>query len=198
MTLSQVHYTQQIYRKLVDAMSRPGKIQSVADVENSNSHSFDCYEATAGVLVTLLDQEVTYSVISEDSVNVSTMITAYTLAKEVPVEEADFIIVLEDAPISEIEEALTKCKVGTLRDPHQSSTWIIESPNLAAGNELQLKGPGIETEAALQLHFPEKFWEIRADLLKEFPLGIDLVFTNDHKQLVCMPRTTNVERLGVM
>ena len=196
MTLQQVHYTQFVYRKLLDCMSRPGEILQLDHENRIETTAFDCFQATTGLLFTLLDQEVSYYIISESSEKISQVITTYTLAQPAPIEEADFIIVLEDAKKSDVSSALQQCKIGTLRDPHESATWIIES-TLHAGNEVTLTGPGIQTESSLVLGLSEEFWDIRKERLREFPLGFDVIFTNDQNEITCMPRTTKVERVVV-
>ncbi|MFD2132003.1 phosphonate C-P lyase system protein PhnH [Pseudogracilibacillus auburnensis] len=196
MTLEQVHFTQHVYRKLLDSMSRPGDITTLTDGENRFIQSFNCYLSTSSLLLTLLDQDVTYHLISEDSINISTKITAYTLANHVPAKEADFIIVLANGDQAKMEHALKKCKVGTLRDPHLSATWIFEADRFSR-DELTLSGPGIKTEATIQLQVPNIFWDLREERNKEFPLGIDCVFTNNRNEITCIPRTTMVERVGI-
>ncbi|MEI3612476.1 phosphonate C-P lyase system protein PhnH [Pseudogracilibacillus sp. SO30301A] len=196
MVTDQVHYTQNVYRDVLNAMSRPGDIVCLVEADSSFAKTFNCFRATSSLLFTLLDHDVTYHLISDDSVNMSTMITAYTLARHVPVEEADFIIVLMDAQESEVEHALKTCKVGTLRDPHLSATWIVETEPLQLGKEIKLTGPGIETETLLQVQLAQTFWDIRKERLSEFPLGLDIIFTNRRNEVLCMPRTTIVEKVG--
>lgn len=191
MGLDLVHDTQETYRKLVHSMSRPGTISTI---EGEVNPQIPCYHATFLTTLTLLDAEVRFHVVS-DNRNLGKVIADYTLAKECSIEEADYIFVPNGAKEEVVLEALRKCKVGTLMDPQNSATWIIEQDVLQNSESIVLTGPGVKEEAALQLDVSEEFWIIRNEKVKEFPLGVDLIFT-DSVSLVCVPRTTNVSVNG--
>lgn len=137
----------------------------------------------------LLDAEVTFHVLSKNRRDLIEKISEYTSARCVPVQEADFIIVLQEDGESEILEAMAQCKIGNLIDPQQSSTWIIETPALSDRGALRLTGPGIETEAQLAAGQSPEFWQARNSRIKEYPMGIDMIFADGFSQVACLPRT---------
>ena len=191
LALNIVHDTQQTYRKLVTSMSRPGTISTViGEIE----HPIPCHYATFLTILTLLDAEVSFHVIS-DKQEMSKTISDYTLAKETSIEVADFIIVPNGSNEEAVVEAMKKCKVGTLEDPQNSATWIVEQNMISVTGTMTLTGPGIKTETSLHLDFPPELLEMRNRRVQEFPLGTDMIFT-DPVSLACIPRTTNVSLHG--
>ncbi|GAA0305947.1 phosphonate C-P lyase system protein PhnH [Gracilibacillus halotolerans] len=191
MALDIVHDTQETYRKVLTSMSRPGTISTViGDMDNP----FPCHYATFLTILTLLDREVYFHVIS-DGENLSKVITDYTLAQETSIENADFIIVPNGTNEEAVIDAMQKCKVGTLEDPQNSSTWIIEQNMISVTGTITLTGPGIKHTTSLHLDITAELLEMRNRRVQEFPLGIDLIFT-DPVSLACIPRTTKVSLDG--
>lgn len=186
-----VHDTQDTYRNLLNSMSRPGTISPVIGEVQAE---IPFHHATFLTALTLLDAEVRFHVVG-DQEHVRKAIADYTLARSSTVEEADYIIVPNGTKEETLFQALKNCKVGSLVDPQNASTWIIEQEELSQHGSLTLTGPGIQNEASLQLDVTEKFWGVRREKVKEFPLGIDLIFT-DARSLACIPRTTKVSVTG--
>ncbi|WP_059103105.1 phosphonate C-P lyase system protein PhnH [Shouchella shacheensis] len=198
MVIDEVHDLQQVYRKILHCMSRPGTISSLKEGVEHGDLDVPCYDATFLSALTLLDAEVSFAVVSENSPFFSETLAAYTLAKVAPTHEADYIIVLQDASEHAVLEALHQCKVGQLIDPQRSATWIMERSLIENQAELRLTGPGIQEEAVLKMGFPSKMWQVRNERVKEYPLGIDMICTDVQAQLVCIPRTTKVDVLEGM
>jgi len=192
MAIDQVHDLQDVYRKLLHSMSRPGTISSIQSATARADNTLPCYGATLLCAMTLLDAEVTYHILSDDQQNIIEKISEYTLAKYVPVAEADYIFVLQGTTESYISSAMADCKNGSLNDPQHSSTWIIESSHLATMHGVTLSGLGIKSNEQLEVGYTPLLWDARKERTKEYPLGIDIIFTDDEAQLVCVPRTTSV------
>ncbi|AXI10875.1 phosphonate C-P lyase system protein PhnH [Oceanobacillus sp. 143] len=197
MAIDQVHDTQHVYRKLLHSMSRPGTISSIHEIAERIVYKLPCYQATFLSVMTLLDAEVTFHILSEKNQELIEKISEYTLAKYAPITEADFVIVLHDDTESTIIQAMEYCKIGNLIDPQASATWIIECPLIANEAELTLTGPGIKHHTELQVGLTQEIWQARNERTKEYPLGIDLIFIDEKAQLACVPRTTSVEILEV-
>ncbi|MFC2946795.1 phosphonate C-P lyase system protein PhnH [Virgibacillus sediminis] len=193
MAVDQVHDSQQVYRALLHSMSRPGTISSVESVAVDSDFQLPCYDTTMLTVLTLLDAEVTFHIISTKNKGLIEKISEYTLAKFAPVNKADYVIVLRDATEAEIIHAMAQCKNGNLRNPHTSATWIMESSPLSSKAELRLSGPGIKNTATLKVSFTPEMWKARNERTKEYPLGIDLIFTDLRNQVACVPRTALVE-----
>ncbi|ASN07045.1 phosphonate C-P lyase system protein PhnH [Virgibacillus necropolis] len=197
MAIDQVHDLQQVFRKLLHSMSRPGTISSIQEVAAHTDASLPCFDATLLSAMTLLDAEVTFHILSENRQDLIEKISEYTLARFAPISEADYIIVLDDDNESSIVRAIEQCKNGNLIDPQASATWIIESSPLSNNGELMLTGAGIKHTSQLHVSFTPLMWQTRNERKREYPLGIDLIFTDVKSQIVCVPRTTSVELSGV-
>ncbi|GLO65411.1 MULTISPECIES: phosphonate C-P lyase system protein PhnH [Oceanobacillus] len=187
-----VHDTQHTYRKILDSMSKPGKISSV---EFKLEHELHCFPATFLVALTLFDAEVNFHVIANDT-KLANLLSQYTVATQVPIEKADYIIVKNNTDPGDLIKTLKKGCVGTLSDPHQSATLMVEQQNIIENGNLELSGPGIKETHSIGLEVSEEFWWERDEKIKEYPLGIDLIFTDQNSNIVCIPRTTKVHRRG--
>lgn len=192
MAIDQIHDLQQVYRKLLHSMSRPGAISVLEKEAKRLDYELPCKKSTMLCAMTVLDAEVTFHILPENDQGLIERISEYTSAKYASIEEADFVIILESDTEEAVLQAMQQCKIGNLIDPQLSSTWIIESNRLAEEGCLVLSGPGIESQARLHAGMPVTFWEARSSRIKEYPMGVDLIFVDDDSQMVCIPRTTRV------
>lgn len=186
-----VHDTQETYRQLLDSMARPGKISELKEIEG---HFLPCQQGTFLTAMTLFDAEVSFHVVSDNGL--AQPLAEITFAIHTTAENADYIIVPEYATEEEILSVMESCRIGTLSDPQQSSTWIIEQKRIGNEAELFLTGPGIKEQVHFQTELSESFWDARNVKVKEFPLGIDLIFSDTNRRLASIPRTTKVYRTG--
>ncbi|MBP1967522.1 phosphonate C-P lyase system protein PhnH [Paenibacillus aceris] len=192
MKLDMVHDIQAAYRKLIDSMSKPGTISDLSEEAGKLEQFQGCLPATYIAAQMLLDTEVTFKVVSEREGEVTHLLSQSTYAKEAALEEADFIFVLRDAAPGYVYSALEAAKIGELMDPHCSATLIIEAEGLSCGTKLELSGPGIQTTAKVEIQAAEDWIDIRAERNAEFPLGLDLIFTDTSHRILALPRTTQV------
>ncbi|KGA99035.1 hypothetical protein AJ85_15055 [Alkalihalobacillus alcalophilus ATCC 27647 = CGMCC 1.3604] len=195
--IDEVHDLQRVFREILKGMSRPGTITNVLqDDSNSDQHQeqYPCALPMWLTLLTLLDSEVCYSVLADNVEEIKNKISAYTLAKFTDVKQADFIIVLKESDEVDVKQALQQCKIGTLVDPQQAATWIFEVEVISSEPQLQLKGPGIKAVQNLQVKGVTNMWGERLERVKEYPLGIEMIFAAQNGDLVCIPRTTKVEK----
>ncbi|MFS0752426.1 phosphonate C-P lyase system protein PhnH [Oceanobacillus sp. 1P07AA] len=192
MVTSFVHDTQHTYRKILDSMSKPGQISSI---ESNPEHQMYCLPATFLVALTLFDTEVNFHVIDHDT-KIANVLSQYTVATQVPIEKADYIIATNNTDAMELLHGLKKSSVGTLADPHQSATLIVEQQNIIENGDLELSGPGIKETHRIGIEVSEEFWKERDVKIKEYPLGIDLIFTDQNSNIMCIPRTTRVHKKG--
>ncbi|MCL1950284.1 MAG: phosphonate C-P lyase system protein PhnH [Turicibacter sp.] len=192
MPFDKVHDTQQIYRKVLHAMSRPGEISNIfSEVEGLTLQSA-MLKPTVGFLYLLLDREVGFHVVSRHADEVSQLIAQLTYSKETPIEEADYIFVLQDA-LGELPAVFGKGKTGNLIDPQKSATLIVECPAVANNQVLSLKGPGIKSENFLDLGLSPEWLKARALANSEYPLGIDMMFVDGMGAVACLPRTSQIK-----
>lgn len=183
------HERQQAFREILDGMAFPGKVKKI---QQSCSQISGLLPLTSLVCETLLDREVRFAVLGDE--HISDSLHAYTGSRAVEMRVADFIIIPYDAPFP---EKLTLANVGTLENPHQSATIIYEISSLSEGNCYELTGPGIKEKKKISAAIPRKFIENRNELNKEYPLGIDVIFIDQHQHICAFPRTTNIVEVDV-
>lgn len=194
MKLDIVHDLQSVYRKIVDASARPGQLADLTKeaciVKEEGNH--ECPASILLLALTLFDQEVTFKVISEKEENITKTINQLTYAKPVETEDADYILILQDAEVGALNNAIEKAKPGTLKNPHSSATIIVEVSEVSDEPTLLLNGPGIQAIEFAHVETTEKWVESRQMKNKEYPLGIELMFVDHQVQLLSLPRTTQI------
>lgn len=194
-TFDRVHDTQTAYRKTLDGLSRPGTIMSLAaEAKNAEGMLPGCFASTTVMAIMLLDTEVTFKVVSAREQQITSMLNQLTYAKATDATKADYIFVLRDAATVDFEQALQAAKIGTLEDTHQSATFIIETAGITNDPTWRLVGPGILDMAYANMGLDGRWSEIRAVKNDEYPLGIDLFFTDSEFRLLGIPRTTQLAR----
>lgn len=185
-----IYTTQQAYRQLLDSLARPGRLHTI---EPSQAYGVNIFDQTLDVLQTLLDGEVSFHLVGNDTETVSE-IELRTLANETTLDEAEFIIVPESAGEEGLLEALTRAKRGTIISPEKSSSLIIEVSTLSEGSTYRCQGPGIESTHEFQTTLPADFTETLMTVNEEFPRGIDL-YLLDGTQILGLSRTTKIEEV---
>jgi len=191
-TFDLVHDTQAAYRTVLDAMSRPGKVVSLAR-EAEKIDLPDIAGPAARVLMRmLLDPEVGFCVAGPDHSRIESRISQLTGSFPVSLPQADFIFVLEQASEKECREAMLAAKIGSLTDPHLSATLVVELPLIGDGGELWIAGPGVAGRSRWPLTQAASCLDERNQKIEEFPLGIDLLFVDRSHQLVALPRTSRL------
>lgn len=180
-----VHFTQQTFREIMNSFARPGEQHTLSETMQMNG----LYNATAAVLLTLVDGEV--SVYVEDEA-VQKEIFAWTNTKRASIEQADFIVLRASSTVEHITAAIEAAKVGTLVDPQKSATIILELRNDEKQSYI-LTGPGIEHDWHIEAHFNAQWLAARAQKNREFPLGIDILCVAEDDTIFSLPRTTKIE-----
>ncbi|WP_459129089.1 phosphonate C-P lyase system protein PhnH [Guggenheimella bovis] len=183
-----VFTTQSTFRKLIDALSHPGKLihlekeASELQIETQMNSLFLLFART------FLDLEVTFYYPFEEA----SFISSLTYSKSISCEEADFLFLpLED---ESRDESLKKAKIGTLMYPNKGATVVYEVDELFLEGDIELSGPGIEKKASFGLGPSDRNWiPIRNLLTSEFPLGIDLILIDGSGRALAIPRTTHME-----
>lgn len=166
------------FRGVMEAMARPGTIQTLAGAMPPAPLS-----VAAGVaLLTLCDTETPlYLAGAADCDAVRTWVAFHTGAPIVGPSHCMFALGTWDAlgPVSAYP-------IGTSEYPDRSATLIVECVDLAADGAT-LAGPGIRDTASLSLPETQAFQDNAA----LFPLGLDFIFTSDDR-IAALPRSTKV------
>jgi len=180
--------SQRIFRSVLEAISRPGRIVDVPTVVKPPA---PLHPATAAVCLALLDYDT-------------------PLWLDVPTARPDVVEWLRfhcGMPLTERADAarfalmadaermppLSAFAGGTPEHPERSATVIVQVSALIGGTGRRLSGPGIASDARLDVAgVPEGFWQWTADNHARFPCGVD-VFMSAGRVIAALPRTTRVE-----
>ena len=194
MKLDLVHDIQAAYRQTLDSMSRPGLISNIRDQADNLNMEISCFGSTLVLVLMLFDTEVKFKVCSEREAELAKLINQLTYAKATEVESADYILVLNDAKAADLEKAFRMAYPGDLLDPHKAATIIIEADAVSNDRNLILTGPGIEKERYINVKTTDRWVDLRTEKNSEYPLGIDLIFTDWYDNILCLPRTTQITK----
>lgn len=183
------HDAQAVFRGVLDALSRPGRLQTLASSDSLQAPAPLSRGLTA-LLLTLLDGETCLYLGGPLGSEAAWLYARFhTGVARADREAADFVA--ERAA----EARWDGLQTGTDEAPQQGATLIVEAPSLA-GQALTLTGPGIETPQRMGLcGLSPAFWQQRIDMQREFPRGVDLLLVCG-SQLIGVPRSTRITLAG--
>lgn len=183
--------SQAVFRKVMDAVSRPGTIQDVSFAPDA-PEGLD--RAAGAVALTLFDFETPLwldpalqggKVESWLRFHAGCPLTTDPLA-------AAFALVTDIGAMP----ALGVFNQGDAKYPDRSTTLVIQLASLEGGPAVTLRGPGIKDEARLALPgLPAGFWDQVQTNGAQFQFGVDLIFAAGDR-LTALPRTTRVTLQG--
>lgn len=166
------------FRAVMEAMARPGTLQQIEGAAPPAPLS----PAAGTVLLTLCDTDTpVYLAGAADCAEVRAWLAFHTGAPLVGPSHAMFALGTWEALAP-----LDAYPLGTAAYPDRSTTLIVEQPTLTAEGAT-LAGPGIRTQAALNLPEVAAFQANR----RLFPRGLDFIFTSG-STLAALPRSTRV------
>lgn len=184
--------SQAVFRRLMDAMARPGLIQDVAFAPDPPK---GLNRAAGAVGLTLLDFE-----------------TPLWLAPAIRAgAAADWLRFHCACPLTDSGKAaafailadlagappLSAFNPGDAKYPDRSTTVIVQLPALEGGPIVELEGPGIKGRRTFAPQgVPDGFWaQVQANH-ERFQFGVDLFFTAGDR-VAALPRSTRVQLQGV-
>lgn len=180
-----VHQSQQVFRRVLGAMSRPG---SIHELERSMHAAPGLSPAATAVCLTLLDF-ATPLWLDEDA---SAAQAFFVFHCNVPVVRRP-----GDASIGIIGRALhlgdlQRFHLGSDECPENAATLVLEVDRLVPDSGMWLAGPGIDGRIALRVDGVAKgFWQQLAANRASFPRGIDLLLTCG-QCIAALPRSVRV------
>lgn len=182
-----VHGAQRTFRSALQALSRPGLIESAGEA----IEDLPLGPALAALLLTLTDDD-TRVWWQDPATSLQRWLRFHTGAVTVrDPADAGFAVLTRAADIPE----LRRFSWGTAEAPERACTLLVEVPSLRAGMPVQAHGPGIAERVELRVAgLPEGFWAEWLASHAAFPQGVDLFFTCGH-ELIGLPRTTRIGRL---
>jgi alpha-D-ribose 1-methylphosphonate 5-triphosphate synthase subunit PhnH len=179
--------SQAVFRAVMDAMARPGTLQTVS-LQIKPPQGFGL--AQGAIALTLCDQEVGVWLSSSlAKASVGAWIGFHTGATMVDAKsECQFAFV--EAGMARL--TFSAFPLGTQDYPDRSATLVLELAALTGGPELVLQGPGIRDQAMIApVGLPEGFLLHWQDSHQQFPRGVDLILTAG-RDLICLPRSVTI------
>ena len=182
-----VHDSQRVFRALLDATSRPGRVVTPPAPPEIPAA---LHPATAAVCLALLDFETPLWLAGPDIAETRAWLAFHAGCPFAATpDQAAFALVTAVNALP----ALDGFALGSDEMPERSTTLILQVDRLEAGRGKRLSGPGIDGTALLAVEGPtDAFWVERAAACGLFPRGLDVIFI-DGTALAALPRTTQVE-----
>ena len=180
---------QEQFRLLLDCMARPGKINVLPDMDILPPAGIN--KGGTLIALSLFNADVSFCSLADNSDEITAYLALNTGATVAEVNTADYIFLNGHQNPDLIDGA----KHGNLSYPDESATLIIDVDKIAVepflnSIKLLLKGPGIETETVVFVEgINPRLLEAVKELNLEFPLGIDLMITDQQNNLICIPRS---------
>ncbi|MDR9429787.1 MAG: phosphonate C-P lyase system protein PhnH [Natronomonas sp.] len=174
--LDPVHDTRRTFDGLLEAMSRPGTVQSVPD------------PADHAVVATLVDHEVTIA--TEDD-RLADALAGQGRLERAPPAAADVV----HAP-HRTGWDVRECERGTLVEPSEGATVVYQVESVCRGRDdwttVTLSGPGVDGTGTLSVSLPASELSALAASQADYPRGVDAVFAATDR-VVAVPRSVRME-----
>jgi alpha-D-ribose 1-methylphosphonate 5-triphosphate synthase subunit PhnH len=177
--------SQRNFRELLQAMARPAAPRIVPVPAAAPA---PILPATMAVLLTLCDADTALWLQQpNDEVALHLRFHAGVRLVREPAD-ADFALITEPSSMP----PLTRFAHGDLRYPDRSATLIVQVDGFGENSGRRFTGPGIRDVEQLAIEgLPAGFWQQRAAMRAQLPLGVDLIFISGER-MVALPRTTRV------
>lgn len=177
-----VQQSQAIFRRVLDAMARPGTCHEIPDMPYTPA---PLNAACTAIALTLLDDST--SVWLDPAADTGPVRDFLAFHSGCPIvtnpDQGAFAIVCGDMP------RLDSFNPGSDEFPENSTTIIAQVASVETGKAIVLSGPGIDGISAIENPgLPEEFWQQRAELEPLYPCGVDIILTAA-RSLACIPRS---------
>jgi alpha-D-ribose 1-methylphosphonate 5-triphosphate synthase subunit PhnH len=182
-----VHDAQTVFRATLDALSRPGRLQTLVPCDGLQAPAPLSRGLTA-LLLTLLDGEASLHLGGALGSDAAWMYARFhTGVQAMAREDADFVALRAD------DAGWDGLRLGSDEAPQDGATLIVETSTLSGpGPSLLLRGPGVAgTQRMGSCGLPPAFWQQRMAMARHFPCGVDLLVVCG-SQIVAVPRSSHV------
>lgn len=181
--------SQIIFRQVLAAMANPGTITDI-NIDLCTPKSLD--PAAGAILLALLDFETPlWSDLDNNSEDIQ-WLKFHTGAPYTYIKNNALFGLCHEYDTLELPDTFN---CGDIESPHESTTLIIQTRGINKKKNLCLTGPGIKNQTFLELKgIKQSFFNKRAEIFKDYPLGIDMIFVCA-TSFVAIPRTTKLEIL---
>jgi phosphonate C-P lyase system protein PhnH len=178
---------QTTFRVLLDAMARPGSIDSVPLHDIGGD-----YAAVLSVVEALVDHEVTFGVLPQRA-DLIDAILRQTGSRFAAAEEADYLLCESES----FGQALDLAREGTLEYPDRGATFIcrVAGLDVEEGGSLALSGPGIRDVTYLTVSgLTDEAIEAFHNANSHPPVGLDVIFVAPDGRIACLNRYTRLTK----
>jgi alpha-D-ribose 1-methylphosphonate 5-triphosphate synthase subunit PhnH len=177
--------SQRTFRELLQAMARPASPRALPILPPSPA---PIAPAAMAILLTLCDATTSVWLQQPQREAVEHLRFHAGLRLVEQPQDADFALITDAASMP----PLTSFARGDMRYPDRSASLIVQVAGFRSEGGAHFAGPGIrETESLAIDGLPWDFWQQRAALAVQLPLGIDLYFVAA-QHVVALPRTTRL------
>jgi alpha-D-ribose 1-methylphosphonate 5-triphosphate synthase subunit PhnH len=186
--------TQQCFRQLLRALSRPGTLCMLPPGGPPDPVRGCVPPFVALVVETLCDERVTLGPCDPAAASWVADLTLYTGVRQAAIESADYML-SDGAPCREI---LGRLKRGSLDAPEDSAFVIIWLGSEILGRDgiLDIRGPGVKDSTKVWAgRSLLQFAEIRSSVAFEYPMGLDFVIIGNSGEILGLPRTSTARVL---
>lgn len=173
----------QIFRILLQSMSRPGTVHRLTEATES--------QPALSLLSCIIDNEVSVTAIGDEARELVTQLCRQQGSRPTDVSNADVIIISGGSSGTHLETV----RLGDLEYPDTGATvlYLVDFLEEGAG-ECSLTGPGINGTASLRINgLDRNELQLLRNINSAFPLGIDAIFVDRQGQCVCIPRSTVIK-----
>lgn len=185
-TFDEVFDSQKVFRRLLEAMANPGRRCSI---RHQREKLFGDAPDMLAIAMTLLDAGVCFC--APENPALTEQIILLTHAKPVSSEQADYLFVSSADQLSAIVKS---AKSGTLENPHNSATIVVQIPDGQMEQEILLSGPGVNGQMAVTAPAViAQAVRLRNTQEYEYPEGIDYIFLLPESEILCIPRLVRME-----
>ena len=169
--------TRVTFRALLDAMSRPGTVESVPA------------RADHAVVSTLVDHEIT---VATDDDELRTALSEQGRLDAAAPDAADIVHARDYTGFD-----VTACKRGSLVEPSNGATVVYAVDAVVPTTDtdmttVALTGPGVDGTTTLSVPLPETELTAIADAQADYPRGVDAVFAAE-ETVAAVPRSVHME-----
>lgn len=188
-----VHDAQRVFRRLLDALARPGVPVALADAYTGFAGlSARTPRSIAATLLALADYDTPVWFDAACAPELPALLRFHAGAPVAQrTQDAAFAVVLD----AQHAPALDAFSWGTPEFPDRSASLFIAPAAFEGGPRVRLSGPGIAHDLVIAPRgLPAAFWHARAALQAEFPLGVD-VWLCDAARVIGLPRSARADLL---
>ncbi|MCU0605691.1 MAG: phosphonate C-P lyase system protein PhnH [Desulfobacterales bacterium] len=187
-----IHRSQKNYRRLLQALSRPGRVVRLETVDGPAP-----FAAARALAECLLDSEVGFCVAgSGGAAALQAAIAGATGARVSSLEDADFIFFIDGGG----RGGVCRARRGAFESPEDGATLVYcVDPPPAGGPErfrVRLTGPGIPGPAGIapeMAGIPIAEFQALVTVNADYPLGVDAFFVRPDGELMGLPRSTRIQ-----